>query len=529
MSAEDEVWLRGGLIVDGSGGPPVEGDVGIRAERIIDVVPGGIPHGTAGRDVDCRGMVVTPGFIDIHTHSDASFLLNHTAPSKVMQGVTTEVVGNCGFSAFPVDPDRRALLEEFLKGLGIPRLETAWVDFEGYAQAVAGARPVMNTAALVGHGALRIAAMGMGDTDSTAEARDRMAILLRTALEQGAFGLSTGLTYVPSSFATPDELHALGRVVADSGALYATHARVTEGFDAFEEAFEFGRRTGARVQFSHVSLNDPRSWGKAGDVLERFEKVECEGVDIRFDVYPYDASASSLTQYLPAWLQADGEEAIAAHLNDAELHERARAELSAGLFGSIPWDWSRVLLSLTGPGDEDMEGRTVKEAADRESVTPEDLCLRLCARHGNRAQVVLFYRSEDDVRAFLRHRMAILGSDGSALPEFAPGRPHPRNFGAHARLLQRYVVDDQLLSLPEAVHKSTLAAAERLDVPDRGRLARGTMADVVVLDLPNVREVGTWTDPCRQARGVRDVWINGTAVVSAGALTGACPGQVLRR
>ncbi len=474
-------------------------------------------------------MVITPGFIDIHTHSDASFLLHHQAPSKVMQGVTTEVVGNCGFSAFPVHPGRRSLLEEFLKGLGIPRLETAWVDFAGYARALEDAGPVMNIAALVGHGALRIAAMGMGNTPSTAEARDTMSVLLRTALDQGAFGLSTGLTYVPSAFAAPDELHTLGRVIAEAGALYATHARVTDGFGAFEEAFEFGRRTGARVQFSHISLNDPRSWGRADDVLTRFEEVAGEGVDIMFDIYPYDASASSLTQYLPAWLQADGEEAIAVHLRDAARRERARAELSTGLFGSIPWEWSRVLLSLTGPGDEDLEGLTVEEAADRESVTPEDLCLRLCGRHGNRVQVVLFYRSEDDVRAFLRHRMALIGSDGSALPESAPGRPHPRNFGAHARLLQKYVVDNRMLSLPEAVHKSTLAVAERLGLSGRGRLASGAMADITVLDLPKTREIATWTDPCRVARGVRDVWINGSKVVSDGVLTGACPGRVLRR
>ena len=320
----------------------------------------------------------------------------------------------------------------------------------------------MNIAPLVGHGALRIAVSGTGNVVVDDQLLDEFKATLCECLEQGAFGLSTGLTYVPSGFAAVEEIHALAGVLAQYGALYATHARATVDFETYDEAIAIGRRTGARVQYSHVALNDPRMWGRAQEVTERFQNAADTGVDIRYDVYPYDASASSLTQYLPAWLQESGEAGLRALLSNRARFESARDELARGLYGSIPWDWKRVVISLAGPGDEVLEGQSILEAAVLRGCTPEELCLHLCARHGNRVQVVLFYRVESDVAAFVSHPLAIIGSDGNAMPVTAPGKPHPRSFGAHARLLQRYVVDRKQLNLADAIHKSTLAPADNL-------------------------------------------------------------------
>ncbi|GAB3009699.1 amidohydrolase family protein [Amycolatopsis acidiphila] len=526
---ETELWLRGALVVDGTGEEPFLSDVGIAGDKISEVVRAGAGHTGSGPETDCAGLLLAPGFIDLHTHSDLSFLLNDDPASKIMQGVTTDVIGNCGFSAFPIHEPRRDALVELVRGLGVPAFEAPWSDFDGYARALAEHEPLMNLAPLVGHGALRIAAVGTGREAVTQDLLGSLCGLLEESLEQGAFGMSTGLTYVPSGFAEVPEIHVLGAVLRKYDALYATHARAAPGFDSVGEALEVGRQTGVRVQYSHVAINDPRIWGTAEQVLRQFENAVESGVDVRYDIYPYDGSASSLTQYLPAWVQEHGEEGIREQLADGRRFEQARRELSEGLFGDIPWDWERVMVSLAGPGDEELEGMSIASAARGHGMSPEALCLDLCARHGNRVQVVLFYRAEADVEEFLAHPLSIIGSDGNAMPVTAPGRPHPRSFGTHARLLERYVQNRKLLSLSEAVHKSTAAAADRLGMRDRGRIRPGAFADLVALDLADVRETATWTRPCSLATGVRHVWVNGERVVADGALTTARPGRVLRR
>ncbi|GAA5107529.1 D-aminoacylase [Haloechinothrix salitolerans] len=525
-----ETWLRGGTIVDGTGAAPRIGDVAIRGDRISRVTPPGVVPAHPSDEIDCIGLTVTPGFVDIHTHSDLSFVHHPSAPSKVMQGVTTEVVGNCGFSPFPAHPHRREALIGFLRGIGVPRTNIPWSDFAGYADVVDAYRPVMNVAPLAGHGALRIAATGTDDVTVDGDILRTMERLLRECLDQGAFGLSTGLSYVPSQFAGPDEINALARVVRDHDALYATHARATpDPFDSFDEAIGVGKATGVRVQYSHLALNDPRMWGRADDVVAHFQHAADAGIDVRYDVYPYDASASSLTQYLPAWVQAGGEDGIRRQLADRTGFARARDDLAKGLYGTIPWDWERVVVSLAGPDDEALEGRSIAHGAERYGMTPEELCLRLAMRYGNRAQVVLFYRAEADVAAFLAHPLAIVGSDGTAMPVTAPGRPHPRSFGSHARLLHRYVADEGRLTLADAVHKSTLAPAQRIGITDRGVLTEGARADIAVLDATAVRDTATWTDPCQLASGVRDVWVNGEHTIASGTPTGHRAGHVLRR
>jgi N-acyl-D-aspartate/D-glutamate deacylase len=527
---EIDTLLLGGMVVDGSGDEPYVGTVGLCDGLIASVSRGRGCAMRAPTVIDCAGLIVCPGFIDIHTHSDVSFLIDPLADSKIVQGVTTEVTGNCGFSPFPVNRHRRRELEEFIGGLGMPRIDISWDDFDGYAQMVEARQPVMNVAALAGHGALRIAASGTAGKRMDAGTVAQMQALMRADMERGVFGLSTGLTYVPSKFATSDEIHALATVVREHDGLYATHSRATAGLhETFEEAIDVGRRTAARVQFSHVALNDPRFWGRAGDVIELFVAAREEGIDVCYDVYPYDASASSMTQYLPGWLQEQGESGVRRMCRDRDRYERAQRELAQGLFGTIPWDWSRVVLSLTGAGDEDLEGLTVAAAAARRNISPEEICLDLCAKHGNSVQAVLFYRDERDVAEFVRHPLGILGSDGLAMSVAAAGQPHPRSFGAHARLIQRYVRERSTVTLARAIHMCTLAPARRLGLRRRGSIIEGWAADVVALDLAQVQETGTWVRPKSLATGVKHVWVNGERVLSDGRLTGVGAGRVLRR
>jgi len=356
--------------------------------------------------------------------------------------------------------------------------------------------------------------------------------LVADSLDRGAFGLSTGLTHIPSGYGDTDEVRALVEVVASRDATYATHARAEcgPGFPDVEEAIATCRDTGARLQFSHAAINEPAKWGRAADVVALFERAAADGLDVWFDVYPYDASSSSLTQYLPPWTQAGGTEGMRRTLADPAARQRAERELAAGWMGGIPWYWDRVVISRSGPGREDVVGLSIEEAAARAGVDPVAFTLDLCLEHGNAVQVVLFYRTEADMTTFLAHHRSVVGSDGSAVPLAQNGlKPHPRGFGTYPRVLGRYVREQGVLSLPDAVRKMTGAVADRLRLPDRGRVRVGAFADLVAFDPATVRDVATFTEPAQPPVGISHVVVNGTLVVDDGTQTAARPGRVLRR
>ncbi len=522
-----DLLFRGATVVDGTGAAPATADVAVAHGRIAAVGALG-PDASAARVVEAEGLVLAPGFIDIHTHSDVSLLAASAGESKARQGVTTEVVGNCGFSAYPVDPDRLPLHVEHLEGIQQRPVAPTWTDLDGYGRALEEAGSALNVASLVGHGCLRIAAVGL-EREVTADGLARMSELLERCMEQGAFGLSTGLTYVPSMYAGTDEVVELARVVAAHGGFYATHARASaELLAPIEEAIEIGRRSGARVQYSHVAINDPREWGRADDVLELFRRAGDDGVDIAFDVYPYAASSSALTQYLPEWVLAGGIDQMVARLRDRETRRAAVEEIATGWYGGIPWLWDRVVVCQCP--DAGVVGSSLDELARAEGLPPAERTLRLCEEHGNEVKVVLFYRTEEDMLRFLADPLAVLGSDGNAIPLDQDGdRPHPRHFGSFPRVLSRYVRESPVLDLATAVRKMTLASAERLGLTDRGRIAEGLAADVVLFDADRVIDTATFADPCQEPRGIEFVAVNGTLVVDGGVQTSALPGKHLRR
>lgn len=525
-----ELLITGGTVIDGTGAPGRAADLLIKDGRIEALLPpgAGVP---GAAPIDATGQVVAPGFIDVHTHSDVSVLLDGRAESKVHQGVTTEVTGNCGFSPYPLTPPddqrRRHDQLELLAGLGDDPVDPDWTDLDGYAAAFADRGVALNVAPLVGHGPLRIAAAGMAEKVDADQVRTQRR-LLAGLLDQGAFGLSTGLTYLPSAFAETSELIELCRTLAAAGALYASHAR-HEGVESIEEAALLGRTTGVRVQYSHLAINHPDRWGRAADLVAVFDRLRGDGVDLAYDVYPYDASASALTQYLPAWVQAAGVPAMAARLADPETRRRATAELARGWGRGVPWLWDRVILSRTDGLCGAREGLTVAEAAAELGRSEPDLVLELCRAGGNRVQVVLRYRTEADMLTFLRQPYALIGSDGSALPYRIDRRPHPRAYGAHARILGRYVRELGVFDLASAIRRMTGDAADRIGLTDRGRLRPGLSADVVVFDAATVADRATFLAPAQRPDGIRHVLVNGIPVIADGRQTPAGPGRVLRR
>ncbi|MEO8855570.1 MAG: D-aminoacylase [Burkholderiaceae bacterium] len=529
-----DLLIRGGLAYDGTGAPPFRADIGIRGNVISFVGDGA--RLSASRVVEATGQVVAPGFIDIHTHSDMSLLLDGRGQSKVSQGVTTEVTGNCGFSPFPINPQHMQLHQDLLAGIGDDAMELTWNDVEGYRKVAEGKGIAVNIAPLVGHGALRIAAMGVTHAPASDAQLATMQGLLETMLDQGAFGMTTGLTYVPSRYAPTSELVSLCETLARRGRLYASHAR-DRGLDGddhrygpLNEALHLGRTTGVKVQYSHAAINTPSEWGTASGWTDRFEAAVAQGVDAAFDVYPYDASSSALTQYLPAWVQDGGVAAMRERLSDEAVMARAEADLAQGWSANrIPWLWDRVVLARTDGVLGAVEGSNMATAAAQAGMTPERYTLELCRDGGNRVMVVLFYRTEEDMRTFLCCRHALMGSDGSAIP-FDQGsrQPHPRNFGASVRVLGRFVRDLGDLDMATAIAKMTSGPAARLGMADRGVLALGKAADIVVFNAQEVRDRGTYLVPCQQAAGVAHVFVNGQSVVDNGEQTAARPGRVLR-
>ncbi len=529
-----DVLIRGAQVYDGTGAPPMDVDIAMRDGVIISV--GDSRNVRAETEIDARGQVVAPGFIDIHTHSDISLLLDGRGQSKVSQGVTTEVTGNCGFSPFPVNPQYMQLHLDLLAGIGDDALPLSWTDVEGYRQEAERRGIAVNIAPLVGHGALRIATMGVDSAPASAGQMATMQALLDTMLDQGAFGMTTGLTYVPSRYAPTEELVSLCETLARRQRLYASHARDKDlhgddhRYGPLNEALHLGRATGARVQYSHAAINTPSEWGSAGLWTERFDAAVAQGVDAAFDVYPYDASSSALTQYLPAWVQEGGVAAMRERLSDEAVMDRAEADLAQGWSANrIPWLWDRVVLARTDGVLGAREGQSLEAAAAQAGMTPARLTLALCRDGGNRIMVVLFYRTEEDMRSFLRCRHSVMGSDGSAIC-FDQGsrQPHPRNFGATARVLGRFVRELKDLDMATAIAKMSGRVAERLRMHDRGTLAPGKAADIVVFDPQEVRDRATYLAPCQQAGGISHVFVNGMAVVTDGRQTAARPGRVLR-
>jgi len=531
-----DLVFRGAMVCDGSGGPASQMDVAVKNDRIAavgDQVAGEI----ASRVVDAGGLVLAPGFIDMHSHSDLTLPSFPTAPNSVTRGVTSEVVGNCGFSAAPVpeDPGLAAQLRYFVSGFG-PDLDWSWSDFGSYLRRLDSVRPAVNVIPLVGHGALRIAVMGMEDREASEAELDAMGAELSKALEAGAWGMSSGLAYVPGVFADGDELMRVGAALGLVDGLYATHLR-DEGdaiLPALDEALEVGQRLGVRVEISHLKVVGRRNRGRVRDVLQRIREARESGLRIWFDAYPYTAGSTYLSQLLPPWALEGGVEAMVARLRLSNTRARIHAEMEAGLPGwegrlRVAGGWHNIMVAnVANPDLRWAEGRRVDELARSRGVEPADLVFDLLVRDRGATVMVLFQLEEEDVRTVLEDPACAVGSDQLGVTS-AEKRVHPRAYGTSARILGWAVRDTGIMTLEEAVRRMSGLPAEILGIADRGRIAPGMVADLVTFDPSTVRDEATYEQPTRPARGFEHVLLRGRFAIDRGDQVDLRLGCVLRR
>jgi N-acyl-D-amino-acid deacylase len=532
VSAPFETVLSGGAVVDGTGASPFGADVAITGDTIVAV--GDLRNAQARERVDVAGLVVSPGFIDVHTHSDLAPLLDDRHEelklATLRQGVTTEICGNCGFSVFPAPSERRDDLQRHTRSIFGPEAKV-YAGLEDYRAAVGRGGLVTNLATLVGHGTLRAGVVGFANrTAEPAELR-AMRAAAAAALDDGAVGLSSGLVYAPGVFAPADELVELARAAAERGRPYVSHIRneADDVDEAIAEALLIGAESGARVQISHHKTAGRRNWGRTVETLEQIAEARERGVDVTLDVYPYTAGSTILASLLPPWANEGGMDALLGRLGSAEQRERIRRDLSRGL---ERWQrlveneegWENVRIA-SAPRHRAYEGMTIAALAQAERVDPVDLVADLLRAEDGQTTVVVALMAEQDVERVLASPLAMLGSDGIPLP----GKPHPRWAGTFVRVLGHYVRERGLMTLESAVHKMTGLSAERFGLDRRGRIAEGMTADLVVFDPATVRDAATYDEPLLAPLGIHHVLVNGEFGVRDGAPTGRKAGAFLTR
>lgn len=520
--------IREANIYDGSGDEPFVADLAVQGDVISAL--GASLKGKARRIFDARGLSAAPGFIDIHGHSDYYLLINPTAEAKVRQGVTTDVGGNCGYAAAPIGgpelEERRKLYQEQY-GLELP-----FSRLDEYLRHVEDLGVSVNYAHLVGHNTVRASIMGGSDRPAGADALEQMNAIVDQAMTEGAFGLSTGLVYAPACFADRAELTALCRTCARRGGLFATHMR-SEGaqlLEAIEEVIGVAREAGLPLQISHLKTAGEGNWDKLDAAFDLIERARASGQDVTSDRYPYIASNTHLSALLPDWVHEGLPEEKISKLKDPASRRRIQSELQAKY---APDYWGKVLISrVLTDANQNAEGLMVEQLAQKRGVDSVAAMMDLLAEEKLQVEILIFMMNEDNMRRILRKDYVMVGSDSGALthePPLGAGRPHPRNFGTFAAVLGNLARDEGLFPVAEAVRKMTSAPCRRLGIADRGRLAAGMKADIVLFDPAEILDRTTYEMPIAYPAGIQMVLVNGKVVVESGEHTGARPGRALRK
>jgi len=533
-----DLLIRGGKIVDGTGNPWFEGDLAIRGARIAVMGTLGA-DATARRIIDARGMVVAPGFVDIHSHSDMTLFEDGGAPSKVRQGVTTEILGE-DTSAGP-SKGRRA--PRSVKSGGGTR---SWTTLSGYFDALENQGIAVNVASYVGLGTLLECAVGDALDRPDGQQLEAIKQLLDEAMRDGALGLATMLASPRELAVTTDDLVALCLVVKRHGGIYSSHIRHegTGVFDAVKEAIAVGRRAGIPVDVIHLKIADQSLWGRMPGVIALIDEARREGVNVQANVYPYTRGNNDLVSIIPPWAHQGGTSALLARLKDRSLRDRLKRDIQGGLpgwynhFTAVGGDWSRMLVSARlNPANQHFQGQTMdkiiaaKSAGLNPAPDPLDVLFDFLIEENGTINTIYAHHTENDMNLALVQPWCSVGSDGSALAIEGPlrrGHPHPRNFGTFPRVLGEYVRNRQLLRLEDAVRKMTSMSAAKVGLVERGLLRPGLFADVTIFDPNAVIDHSTYLEPFQYNQGIEYVLVNGQLVLDQGRQTQARPGRALR-
>jgi N-acyl-D-amino-acid deacylase len=528
-----DLILRGGTIYDGSGSAPITGDIAIVGDSIVAVGDASAWKGTT--EVDVTGLAVTPGFINMLSWGTESLLHDGRGLSDVMQGVTLEVFGE-GSSMGPITDTMRA---EMIAEQGDIKFDIPWTTLGEYLDHMVAKGVSVNVASFVGATTVRIHELGYANRAPTAEELGRMQELVRGAMREGALGVGSSLIYAPAFYAKTDELIALMQAAAEFKGMYISHLRseANQLLEAVDELIAIARASGAPAEIYHLKQAGAENWGKLDSVIARIERARAEGVRITTDMYTYTAGATGLDAAMPPWVQEGGYEAWAARLRDPAVRRKVMEEMRTPTNA-----WENLML-LTGSPERVIlvgfkadslkrhTGKTLAAVAQEYGLSPEEMAIELVIRDGSRVGTVYFLMSEDNVKRQLQLPYMSFGSDGQAMaPEgaFLKSATHPRAYGNFARVLGKYVRDEQVMPMADAVRRLSAMPAEHLGLRRRGQLAAGYHADVVVFDPATVADKATFEEPHQLAVGMRHVFVNGVAVVKDGAHTGATPGRVVR-
>ncbi len=523
-----DLVIRGADLIDGTGRRARRADLAVAGDRIAEI--GRIDFSRGRRVIEAAGLALSPGFVDIHSHSDYHLFLQPTADSAVRQGVTLEVGGNCGYAAAPIwGPwlEERAATYRDLYGL-----DHDWQNVANYFERLETVGISENFGLLMGHNTLRGSAMGGAARPPSSLELETMVEAARRGMAEGALGLSTGLVYAPACFSKPDELGAIAAAVREAGGILTCHMR-SEGdglLEAIGEIISVASRVAIPLQISHLKTSGERNWSKLPEAFRLIEEARARGLDVSCDRYPYTASNTGLQAVLPTWALEGGQQERVERLRDPAARLRIAGELTT----LYPADyWSRLMISeVTREEHRRYEGLRIAEAAQQAERPPIDFVLDLLIAERMQVDAIFFTMCEENLEAILRKPYAMIGSDSGCRSDEGPlsrGRPHPRTFGTFPRVLGHYARDRRVLDLPTAVKMMTWDPCRKLGLLDRGRLRPGCVADLVLFDPEAISDTATYEAPIRYPVGLHYVFVNGVAVVEGGEHTGARPGRAVRR
>jgi len=529
------ILIKHGNVTDGTGSLWFKKDIGIGEGKIKRV---GLTAENGKKTIDATGMVVSPGFIDLHNHSDMTILSYPNVESYIMQGVTTVVVGNCGLSMAPVNAGKVDLLKRYLSPFLASGFDYGWDwrTVKEYYEKVEKQGTSLNLAPLVGQGTIRLAVKGFDSNAPSKEEMNEMKQLLEQSLGDGAFGMSTGLIYPPGTYSSTEELIELASVLTRYGALYTTHMR-NEGdrlMEAVEEAIKIGEENNVAVEISHHKASGRTNWGKVNATLRAMEQARGRGVEVNCDVYPYTAGSTTITAVLPTWALEGGIEDMLERLKSTETREAIKKESVEGTVKGENWikaaGWNGIVIGECS-SKKQYEGKSLEEILKEQNRFDEpyegffDWLLEI---KGN-ATMAIFVMDENDVKTVMSSPLSSIISDSWATVPSAGGKPHPRVYGTFPRVLGKYVREEKILTLQDAIRKMTSLPAGKLGLQDRGIIKEGFWADIVIFDPDRIKDKATYADPHQYPEGISYVIVNGEVVVENGRLTGARPGKVLRR